>query len=137
MIGKVRSLIIKLLGGVTRAEYDQQQSQIAFLTNENSQLSDYKEFAKSIYYYAGSYPVWKAQSEYREMMMHEMKHPLSGKYSDCPKKAELLDIYLGRVVDSFAKLIAKSDDFSVKNSFWSDERLPEARGDDLYLLKTD
>lgn len=131
MIDSIKAKAIKLLGGVSASEHDELKAERDKLQAEHDL---YMDFAKSIYTYAGSYPVWKAQSEYRQML-EEIGHPLFDEHSVPPQRAELLDIYLGRVVDSFAQLIGNTPQAKIwgRNKFWGKDQLPEARGD--YFLK--
>jgi len=91
-----KTKIIGLLGGVSNTEHHRLQIEVDRLRGIEDERNLYKDFALSTYSYAGSYPAWKAQSEYREMM-HELGHPLNGihsdskEYSDAEEGAELID----------------------------------------------
>ena len=70
----MRKLLIKLLGGHTSQE-------LAFLKTEfektKLECDEYIIFVNSVCNYVGSYPVWKAQQEYRE-------EPLAKTFSNQP-----------------------------------------------------
>ncbi|HDT5864453.1 TPA: hypothetical protein QHB43_004430 [Aeromonas hydrophila subsp. hydrophila] len=96
-----KNWLIKFLGGHTDAEFSS-------LREKAEGLEPYKNFAESIKVYAGNYPAWKAQSEFREVM-HNIGAPLTDRHlspcgaDDIPlKHAEYVDLYLGRVVDGLA-----------------------------------
>ncbi len=89
----------------------------------NEELNEYKKLFKSIYYYAGGYPNWKAQQEYREILLSEKGER---EFQD----PEPLDDYLGRIVDATKELINKMGMPESKDFRWSDD-LSEARGDYL------
>lgn len=98
-----KNRLIKLLGGHTKFE-------LSAMQEKAKELEPYKDFAESIKVYAGDYPAWKAQSEFREVM-HMLGEPLTTQHlkprsPDTPplKHAEYVDLYLGRVVDGLAKI---------------------------------
>jgi len=108
------------------------ESELEVLTN---QVELYKGLANTAYHYAGSYPAWKAQKEFRGIMKEAgvvisdnyLKHPFPH-----PTKAEQVDFYLSRIIDAFSTEINKGTkiDF-VENNMWSAKELPEARGEHL------
>jgi hypothetical protein len=107
----LKSFLIRLLGGVSAEKYKQLEFKNGELNNQVSDLTPYKEFATSIYRYAGNYPAWKAQCEYREGLFN-LGFPLGVKHlqndgKHMPSHLEYVDIYLGRVVDSFSALLEK------------------------------
>lgn len=98
-----KNWLIKSLGGHTGFEF-------SAMSERAKELEPYKELAESIKVYAGDYPAWKAQSEFREVM-HMLGEPLTTQHlkprsPDAPplKHAEYVDLYLGRVVDGLAKI---------------------------------
>ncbi|EDS2694722.1 hypothetical protein GPP30_004551 [Salmonella enterica] len=98
-----KNWLIKSLGGHTNSEF-------SFISETAKKLEPYKEFAESIKIYAGNYPAWKAQSEFREVM-HMLGEPLTAQHlqpwsPDNPplKHAEYVDLYLGKVVDGLASI---------------------------------
>jgi len=104
-----KNWVIKFLGGHTDAEFSS-------LREKAEGLEPYKDFAESIKIYAGGYPAWKAQSEFREVM-HNIGAPLTDRHlSPCSsdsdyiplKRAAYVDLYLGRVVEGLA-LIYKNE----------------------------
>lgn len=115
-----KNWLIKFLGGHTAAEFSS-------LREKAEGLEPYKNFAESIKVYAGNYPAWKAQSEFREVM-HNIGAPLTDRHlSPCSsdniplKHAEYVDLYLGRVVEGLA-LIYKNESSIAR---WDDKN---ARG---------
>ncbi|HDX9006509.1 TPA: hypothetical protein RQO57_003574 [Aeromonas dhakensis] len=103
----IRTQLIKLLGGHTDAEF----AQVCKEREENSAiLKPYQELAEAISIYAGSYPAWKAQMDYRKELA-EQGRGLTGEHLATdhlnPNSAELVDLYLGKVVDSLDALRSK------------------------------
>lgn len=100
-------------------------------------INHYKSFAISVNTYIGNYPAWKAQSEYREGMLN-LGFPLSGNYpkgenGQWPSNLENVDIYLGKIVDSFSILLKQvgHQDFFGSSELWkSKEQLDIACGND-------
>lgn len=150
----LKSIIIKLLGGVTCSEHDLLNSKLEHLEKEREQqkgveveLNIYKDFVKSISSYAGSYPTLKVQSEYRNML-HEIGYTLPGNHDDALGKTEQIDFFLGNVTHSLARLINKIDEINgtmdgseLYIHGWSKEHLlNEANSKyplDAYLCKLD
>lgn len=103
----IRTQLIKLLGGHTDAEF----AQVCKEREENSAtLKPYQELAEAISIYAGSYPAWKAQMDYRKGLAEQgrgltVEHLAADHTS--PTSAELVDLYLGKVVDSLDVLRGK------------------------------
>lgn len=125
MFCSAKRILIKQLGGHTEAEMEVVKQRLEQSEFERDQ---YKQFAESVYIYMGNYPVWKAQSEYRQMMS-EKGMPLSGEFSQPPTRAECVDLYLGRIVDSFADLLRSAGrEFSSSERFMDEMQLSEARG---------
>lgn len=97
-----KNWLIKLLGGYTNSEFSS-------ISETAKNLEPYKEFAESIKIYAGNYPAWKAQSEFREVM-HMLGKPLTANPdSTALKHADYVDLYLGRVVDGLASIYRNED----------------------------
>lgn len=97
--------IVKKLGAATSEEVAQINSQL----EESQRVADaYRNYVDSILIYAGNYPAWKAQQEFRQIMS-EQGAPVTGKLIDLTPteatKAEYLDHYLGRVIDGLQQLI--------------------------------
>ena len=126
---ELKQFLIKILGGHTDSDF-------SFLRERSRELELdldlYKTFAESVKFYAGNYPAWKAQSEFREVMC-EAGYPLSDRhlkplstYDESLNHAEYVDLYLGRVADGLAKI------YKSKRHFYHDYH--ENRGD-CYLKK--
>ena len=126
----MRKLLIKLLGGHTSQE-------LAFLKTEfektKLECDEYIIFVNSVCNYVGSYPVWKAQQEYRELM-YELGNPILSEIKGFPTHSQNVDIYLGKVVDSCVDLFKKVDFECGSSHWWEKEFLSTARGDN-YLDK--
>jgi len=131
----VKEKLIKILGGHTKDEMlmikSEHESEIL---QHQSELSAYKEFTKSAYQYIGSYPAWKAQQEYRESMMN-LGFPISAEINEYPTNEQNIDIYLGKIVDSFVILFSKVENQFGYNDLWEKEVLTMARGVDYLLDK--
>jgi hypothetical protein len=102
------------------------------LKNENKELQDelqkHKEFFESVYMYCGSYPNWKAQQEYRQIIQERR-----GDHFFQP--TEPLDQFLGNLVDATQKLIQSSESIDLNGAnpyFWNDG-LSQARGYDIEI----
>ncbi|MEJ5069971.1 hypothetical protein WH292_19090 [Enterobacter sp. MYb186] len=133
MLNRIRRLLIKALGGITedelRGAYDENKKL-------KQVLNSYTKFVNDIYFYAGNYPAWKAQQEFRNFL-HDAYMPLTRNY-DSPARsyAYAVDDYLGRIVDAFVilrqevNLEGKGDD----RRLWQEENLSQARGD-IYLIR--
>lgn len=126
--------LIKMLGGHTKTEYAALEERHREAKERVEQLEPYREFTESIITYTGSYPAWKAQSEYREVMA-ELGSPIPATYTaPLPTTAELVDMYLGRVVDGLAVLATKpplphrTQAFGCETK-WQGPGLSSARGD--------
>jgi hypothetical protein len=133
ILNKLQTAVLHIMGGVPKWQHDATSQELKSVRNE---LEDCKIFIESIYSYAGNYPAWKAQQEYREILssthlelsVNTNKHQLH--------KHEYVDRYLGRIVDSFKKLIEKRPQMAFGNlDFWEDNKLRHARGDN-YLNTT-
>ena len=87
-----------------------------------------KEFFEIAYQYCGSYPNWKAQQEYREIIQER-----SGEQFFQP--TEPLDQFLGKLVDATKKLLQTSDSINLvgTDSYFWNEGLSQARGDDIKI----
>lgn len=103
----IRTQLIKLLGGHTDAEFAQVCKE---REEKKATLKTYQELAEAISIYAGSYPAWKAQMDYRKALA-EQGRGLTGEHlaadHTSPTAAELVDLYLGKVVDSLDALRGK------------------------------
>ena len=108
------------------------QSEIDFLKNENNKLKKelvkHKEFFESAYMYCGSYPNWKAQQEYRQIIQERRGEKFF-------QPTEPLDQYLGNLVDATKKLMQTSNsiDFIETNHYFWNEGLSQARGYDIEI----
>lgn len=128
MLNRVRRLLIKALGGVTQDELERAREEH---TKLKQVLNSYTKFVNDIYFYAGNYPAWKAQQEFRHFL-HDAGMPLT-RNNDTPERGYeyAVDAYPGRIVDAFVilrqegNLGGKGDD----RSLWHESRLPGARGD--------
>lgn len=102
--------LIRLLGGYTAAELTEERAEQERLRKT---LAHYQDFTKTISVYAGNYPAWKAQMDYRKELV-EQGRGLTGKHlahdHDHPTKSEQVDLYLGKVVDSLDALRGKIPD---------------------------
>jgi hypothetical protein len=118
----IKNFLIKALGGYTKEDFNKKTHQDG--------CDEYKEAIESLYFYVGSYPAWKAQQEYRELMFN-MGLPV--KHTSSPTHVENIDQYLGKVVNVINHLVHKN---MIKcgdvDNFWK-EGLSEARGDE-YLV---
>jgi len=86
-------------------------------------LGAYKELVNVVNNYAGNYPVWKAQQEFRQVMSENnialKSHDLIV-HGGHVSKAQYLDLYLTRVVDSFAQAVnINVIDYEGEKGFWS------------------
>jgi len=134
LIHFIKRKLIQLLGGIEKQEH------MHVLDKCQSELNDYKVFATSLYNYYGSYPAWKAQQEYRELLSNKgialtrrvLQSP--DKLKSCTHE-EYIDIYLGRIVDAFTKMVRMyPTHFKGDHHYWYEEKLSSARGND-YLKK--
>ena len=129
-------LLVFALGKVnTRADKYLINNESEFIRLKE-QVEVYKRLANESYVYAGNYPVWKAQQEFRQLM-NENNITLTDGYLrqpfTHPTKAEQIDFYLSRIVNAFSIEINKGTqiDFVSNDMFWSSSELSEARGDNL------
>jgi hypothetical protein len=127
MLHGLRTLLIKALGGITRAEMKDVQ---ALAEKDKHSLKAYENFVHTIYFYAGNYPAWKAQQEFRNIL-YDVGSPLTFKkdhHNQTHKHS--VDAYLGRIVDAFAAL-RKEVNLNVRDDTrsWHESHLPNARGD--------
>lgn len=124
----MKNKLIRLLGGVTAAQHEELRERIESKVNHLiAEKNAYKTFAEATYIYAGNYPAWKAQSEYRQIMSEKGS---ALKELSCGSKNELVDSYLGRIVDSYASLFATIKPDFMNAYHWKKDRLEEARGGD-------
>ena len=125
---RLRRILIKALGGMTHAEL----SDIRAEAEEMKQsLKAYKTFAHDIYFYAGNYPPWKAQQEFRNIL-YDAGKPLTFKKDHHNRTHEhSVDAYLGRIVDAFV-ILRQDVNLNVPGCSsinWRESNLPNARGD--------
>lgn len=131
-----KNWLIKLLGGHTDVEFSS-------LREKAEGLEPYKDFAESIKIYAGGYPAWKAQSEFREVMNY-VGAPLTDRHlSPCGpdntslNHAEYVDLYLGRVVDGLALMyknessIARWDDKNARGFHYLEQHNDPVKNSEL------
>lgn len=139
MFKRIQKQWFKVIGVVPVTEHNKIKKELEHSKAIAAERDMYKNFAKSIYLYAGNYPVWKAQSEYRQSM-DELGHTIRKEFSEPhPTQPELIDRYLGNIVDAFAVLYEKgSPDFMQSSylGYWDKDNLSEARGDDLLTSPT-
>lgn len=90
-----------------------------------SELQAHRDLFKSIYQYTGSYPVWKVQQEFRELVLE-----LNPGIDHCHFHFHNLDAYLSKLVDEVDKLRKFHDSHYSLGHGW-DNLLPQARGDHL------
>jgi len=81
MLNRVRRLLIKALGGITE---DELRGVYAENKKLKQLLSPYTKFINDIYFYAGNYPAWKAQQDFRHFL-HDAHMPLTQNY-DSPAR---------------------------------------------------
>jgi len=89
------------------------------------ELEAHRNLFKSVYHYTGSYPVWKVQQEFRELV--ESLKPDS---VHCLWHFHNLDRYLSKLVDETDKLRQYHDETYTHGHGWG-EMLSGARGDHL------
>ncbi len=132
MFKRIKKQLFNVIGVIPVTEHNKIQKELEHAKAIAVERDMYKNFAKSIYLYAGNYPVWKAQSEYRQSM-DELGHTISNEFSELhPTRLELIDRYLGNIVDAFAVLYEKgSPDFMQSSHLgcWDNASLSEVRGD--------
>ena len=139
MFKRIQKQLFKVIGVVPVTEHNKIQKELERSKTITAERDMYKDFAKSIYLYAGNYPVWKAQSEYRQSM-DELGHTISKEFSGQHlTRPELIDRYLGNIVDAFAVLYEKgSPDFMQSSHLgcWDKDNLSEVRGDNFLTSPT-
>ncbi len=139
MFKRIKKQLFNVIGVVPVTEHNKIQKELEHSKTIAAERDMYKDLAKSIYLYAGNYPVWKAQCEYRQSM-DELGHTISNEFSGSHlTRPELIDRYLGNIVDAFAVLYEKgSPDFMQSSHLgcWDKANLSEARGDDLLTSPT-
>lgn len=126
MFFRFKDWLIEILGGVTEHKY-----QVVVRENnaKSEEVEAYRKFIDSIHIYAGNYPAWKAQQEYREYL-YKIGLPLKKNHDVLhPENRDYLDIYLGRIVDAFVALMEEGY-FNHKQDIYWNEFLSVARGDD-------
>lgn len=96
--------------------------------NSQSELEAHRELFKSVYSYVGSYPVWKVQQEFRELILALEPNTDNPGYE---YHFHNIDNYLSKIITLMADLKEIRPD---GNPFWEDEQmLSRAKGD--YLLE--
>ena len=139
MFKRIQKQLFKVIGVVPVTEHNKIQKELERSKTITAERDMYKDLAKSIYLYAGNYPVWKAQSEYRQSM-DELGHSISKEFSGLHlTRPELIDRYLGNIVDAFAVLYEKgSPDFMQSSHLgcWDKDNLSEVRGDNFLTSPT-
>lgn len=127
---RIKKMLLSWLGAVPQEKLTAKENECADLTEK---VESYEEFAEQCYWYVGSYPAWKAQSEFRELLT-ELGCPADPKSES---RAASVDFYLGKVVDACAELREKAPSvkFGDDAELWSNKQLPEARGDN-WLAKS-
>ncbi len=132
MFKRIKKQLFNVIGVVPVTEHSKIQKELERSKAIAAERDMYKDLAKSIYLYAGNYPVWKAQCEYRQSM-DELGHTISNEFSGSHlTRPELIDRYLGNIVDAFAVLYEKgSPDFMQSSHLgcWDKANLSEVRGD--------
>lgn len=94
--------------------------------NSRAELEAHRELFKSLYSYVGSYPAWKVQQEFRELILS--LNPPTG---HCAYHFHNLDDYLGKLVDGINK-VRRFHEESISNGYgWDEDILKQARGDFL------
>jgi len=134
----IRWLPVKVMNYIVVSRYNKWSAQqgtsspataISELDAVKTELDIYKQFFEDVYLYARSYPNWKAQQEFRNIMA-QCDTPLPA-HQDAPKltKAQYVDAYLGRVVDATAMVLEKCPSAAQGKDlhFWSREELTQAR----------
>ncbi len=139
MFKRIKTLLFNTVGVILISDHNKIKKELEHSKAIAAERDMYKSFAMSVYLYAGNYPAWKAQSEYRQSM-DELGHTISNKFSEPhPTRPELVDRYLGNIVDAFAVLYEKgSPDFMQSSHLgcWDKDNLSEARGDDFLTSPT-
>ncbi|WP_286824061.1 hypothetical protein [Idiomarina sp. UBA1919] len=125
----IKKTLLSWLDAVPRKELEAKVSECESL---QSNLEHYEQFAEQCYWYIGTYPAWKAQSEFRELLV-ELGCPLDPKNGS---RAADVDFYLGKVVDACADIRTKAHraNFDDEAEHWLGTQLSEARGDN-WLVK--
>lgn len=94
--------------------------------NSRAELEAHRELFKSLYSYVGSYPAWKVQQEFRELILS-----LNPPAEHCAYHFHNIDAYLGKLVDEINKVRKFHDESISKGYGWDNEILKQARGDFL------
>ncbi len=132
MFKRIKKQLYNVIGVIPITDHNKIKKELKHSKAIAAERDMYKSFAMSVYLYAGNYPAWKAQSEYRQSM-DELGHAISKESSQPhPTRPELIDRYLGNIVDAFAVLYEKgSPDFMQSSHLgcWDNDNLSEARGD--------
>lgn len=92
--------------------------------NASVELEAHRRYFRSIYSYIGSYPAWKAQQEFRELILS-----LNPPAKHCKYHFHNIDAYFGKVVDETNKLRHFHDHQISNGHGWEDGLLRQARGD--------
>ncbi len=139
MFKRIKTLLFNTVGVILISDHNKIKKELEHSKAIAAERDMYKSFAMSVYLYAGNYPAWKAQSEYRQSM-DELGHTISNEFSGSHlTRPELIDRYLGNIVDAFAVLYEKgSPDFMQSSHLgcWDKDNLSEARGDDFLTSPT-
>lgn len=133
MFKRIKKQLFNAVAGVVPiTDHNKIKKEREYLKTIAEERDMYKDFAMSVYLYAGNYPAWKAQSEYRQNM-DELGQAISKELSQPhPTQPELIDRYLGNIVDAFAVLYEKgAPDFMQSSHLgcWDKDNLSEVRGD--------
>lgn len=129
-MNEFRRLLIKTLGGVPHSELAEAHEEARKIKQV---LNSYTKFVDAIYFYAGNYPAWKAQQEFRNFL-YDAGMPLSLKKQNHERRYEYsVDEYLGRIVNAFV-VLKREVPLKDEGDSWQESRLPEARGDH-YLMQ--
>lgn len=123
-------MFIKHFDSITSQEKDnlniKQVSDAKAHGNEAS-LQNYRSFFNSAYQYAGSYPIWKVQQEFRALVLAMKSDKLGYEYH-----FQNIDDYLSKLIAEVAK---RPELHPWHNDAWeTKESLAEAKGDDLLEL---
>jgi hypothetical protein len=111
------AFLLKKLGLMTIGESESKmaklQKTVSTLEEDNERLI---EFFNTVYSYHGSYPNWKAQQEFRDLVSKEATH-----------HADAIDDYLSVIVDATRDCMLKRG--LPLDHFWeTTEKLANARG---------
>lgn len=132
MFRRIKKRLFNAVGVVPITDHNKIKKEREHLKTIAEERDIYKSFAMSVYLYAGNYPAWKAQSEYRQSM-DELGQAISKELSQPhPTRPELIDRYLGNIVDAFAVLYEKGSPGFMQSSHlgcWDKDNLSEVKGD--------